>query len=58
MNGNLEDGKENRRQNDHQSTKRWVQSKSPPRTYQGGDLVWLEGCNLHLDQPATKLSPK
>ena len=38
--------------------KQWVQSKNPPRTYQDGDLVWLEGCNLHLDQPAAKLSPK
>ena len=39
--------------------KRWAQSKNSPRTYQdGGDLVWLEGCNLHLDQPAAKLSPK
>ena len=38
--------------------KQWVQSKSPPRTYQDGDLVWLEGHNLCLDQPAVKLSPK
>ena len=38
--------------------KRWVQSKNPPRTYQEGDLVWLEGRNLHLDRPAVKLAPK
>ena len=38
--------------------KRWAQSKNPPRTYQDGDLVWLEGCNLHLDRPAVKLAPK
>ena len=38
--------------------KQWMQSKNPPKTYQDGDLVWLEGCNLHLDQPAVKLSPK
>ena len=38
--------------------KRWAQSKSPPRTYQDGDLVWLEGRNLHLDRPAVKLAPK
>ena len=38
--------------------KRWAQSKNPPRTYQDGNLVWLEGHNLHLDQPAAKLSPK
>ena len=38
--------------------KRWAQSKNSPRTYQDGDLVWLEGRNLHLDQPAAKLSPK
>ena len=29
--------------------KRWAQSKNPPRTYQKGDLIWLEGHNLHLD---------
>ena len=38
--------------------KRWVQSKNPPRTYQDGDLVWLEGRNLRLDRPAIKLAPK
>ena len=38
--------------------KQWVQSKNPLRTYQDGDLVWLEGHNLHLDQPVAKLSPK
>ena len=38
--------------------KRWAQSKNPPRTYQDGDLVWLEGCNLHIDRPAAKLAPK
>ena len=38
--------------------KRWAQSKNPPRTYQDGDLVWLEGRNLHLDRPAIKLAPK
>ena len=38
--------------------KRWAQSKNPPRTYQDGDLVWLEGHNLHLDWPAAKLAPK
>ena len=38
--------------------KQWMQSKNPPKTYQDGDLAWLEGCNLHLDQPAVKLSPK
>ena len=32
--------------------------QEPPRTYQDGDLVWLEMCNLHLDQPTAKLSPK
>ena len=38
--------------------KRWAQSKNPPRTYQDGDLVWLEGRNLHLDRPTVKLAPK
>ena len=27
-------------------------------TYHKGDKVWLDGCNLHLDHPAAKLSPK
>lgn len=26
--------------------------------FKEGDLVWLEGCNLHIDQPTAKLSPK
>ena len=36
----------------------WAQSKNPPRTYQEGDKVWLEGHSLHLDQPSIKLSLK
>ena len=38
--------------------KRWAKSRNPPKTYQDGDLVWLEGRNLHLDRPAVKLAPK
>ena len=38
--------------------KRWAQSKNLPRTYREGDLVWLDGRNLHLDRPAVKLAPK
>ena len=38
--------------------KQWAQSKNPPKTYQEGDKVWLEGRNLHLDQLAVKLAPK
>jgi hypothetical protein len=26
--------------------------------FKEGDQVWLEGCNLHLDQPSAKLAPK
>jgi hypothetical protein len=27
-------------------------------TFKEGDQVWLEGRNLHLDQPSAKLAPK
>jgi hypothetical protein len=26
--------------------------------YKAGDQVWLEGCNLHTEQPAAKLAPR
>jgi hypothetical protein len=35
-----------------------VQSKKEGRTFKEGDQVWLEGRNLHLDQPSAKLAPK
>ncbi len=35
----------------------WVKHKDTPR-YQEGDLVWLEGCHLHTNQPTAKLAPK
>ena len=38
--------------------KRWEQARTKGRTYQEGDLVWLEGRNLHLDRPSVKLAPK
>jgi hypothetical protein len=41
-----------------QAQKRWAQSKKEGRTFKEGDQVWLEGRNLHLDQPSTKLAPK
>jgi hypothetical protein len=41
-----------------QAQQRWVQSKKEGRTFKEGDQVWLEGCNLHLDQPSAKLAPK
>ena len=38
--------------------KRWAQAKRQGRTFKEGDMVWLEGRNLHIDQPTAKLSPK
>ena len=38
--------------------KKWSQRKTLDRTFKIGDRVWLEGQNLHLDQPSIKLSPK
>ena len=38
--------------------KRWAQAKRQGRTFKEGDMVWLEGRNLHIDQPMAKLSPK
>jgi len=35
----------------------WVQHKDTPR-YQEGDLVWLEGRHLRMNQPTAKLAPK
>jgi hypothetical protein len=37
---------------------RWAQSKNPAQTFKAGDQVWLEGHNLHLDQPSAKLAAK
>jgi hypothetical protein len=41
-----------------QAQARWVQSKKEGRMFKEGDQVWLEGRNLHLDQPSAKLAPK
>jgi hypothetical protein len=41
-----------------QAQARWVQSKKEGHTFKEGDQVWLEGHNLHLDQPSVKLAPK
>jgi hypothetical protein len=41
-----------------QAQQRWAQSKKEGRTFKEGDYVWLEGHNLHLDVPSTKLAPK
>jgi hypothetical protein len=41
-----------------QAKARWAQSKKEGRTFKEGDQIWLEGCNLHLDQPSAKLAPK
>ena len=35
----------------------WVKHKDMPR-YKEGNLVWLEGRNLHLSQPTPKLVPR
>jgi hypothetical protein len=35
----------------------WVKHQDMPK-YKEGDLVWLEGKNLHINQPTTKLAPR
>src|ERR1700761_8234886 len=37
---------------------RWTRAKREGRTFHQGDLVWLEGRNLKIDQPASKLAAK
>jgi hypothetical protein len=41
-----------------QAQQRWAQSTKAGWTFKEGDQVWLEGRNLHLDQPSAKLAPK
>ena len=38
--------------------KKWTKGKEPEQKYKAGDQVWLEGHNLWIDQPSTKLAPK
>ena len=38
--------------------KKWTKGKTPEQRYKQGDQVWLEGHNLRIDQPSTKLAPK
>jgi hypothetical protein len=35
----------------------WVKHHDTPK-YKEGDLVWLEGKNLHINQPTAKLAPR
>ena len=37
---------------------RWARAKKEGRKFHQGDLVWLEGRNLKIDQPASKLAAK
>ena len=37
---------------------RWAKAKQEGRRFQKGDLVWLEGRNLKVDQPTSKLAAK
>ena len=38
--------------------KKWTKGKTPEQRYKQGNQVWLEGRNLRIDQPSTKLAPK
>ena len=38
--------------------KKWTKGKAPEQRYKTGDQVWLEGRNLRIDWPSTKLAPK
>jgi hypothetical protein len=35
----------------------WVKNRDTPK-YKEGDQVWLEGKNLHINQPTAKLAPR
>jgi hypothetical protein len=35
----------------------WVKHRDTPK-YKEGNLVWLEGKNLHINQPTAKLAPR
>jgi hypothetical protein len=35
----------------------WVKHRDMPK-YKEGDLVWLEGKNLRINQPTAKLAPR
>ena len=37
---------------------RWAKAKKEGRKFQKGDLMWLEGHNLKMDQPTSKLATK
>ena len=37
---------------------RWAKAKKEGRRFQKGDLMWLEGRNLKIDQPISKLAAK
>ena len=37
---------------------RWAKAKKEGRRFQKGDLIWLEGRNLKVDQPTSKLAAK
>ena len=38
--------------------KKWTKGRELEQRYKIGDLVWLEGRNLRIDRPSTKLAPK
>ena len=38
--------------------KKWTKGKELEQRYKTGDLVWLEGRNLRIDQPSIKLALK
>ena len=38
--------------------KKWTKGRELEQRYKTGDLVWLEGRNLQIDRPSTKLAPK
>ena len=41
-----------------QAQERWARAKKEGQKFQMGDLVWLEGRNLKIDQPSNKLAAK
>jgi hypothetical protein len=52
----LKEAREQARQAMMKAQKSWVKHHDTPK-YKEGNLVWLEGKNLHINQPMAKLVP-
>jgi hypothetical protein len=53
----LKEAREQARRHMIKAQQSWVKHRDTPK-YKEGDLVWLEGKNLRISQPTTKLAPR